>query len=44
MIPLRLLGGVFATSKLEEEERVDINRIKSALYTAFVMDGFVVYE
>lgn len=45
MIPLRLFGGVFVIyQQLSEEDKADIEHIKSVIYTAFTMDRFVAYE
>lgn len=42
---LMLTGEVFAVyQQLNEEEKEDADRIKTTLYTAFVLDSFMVYE
>lgn len=42
---LRPTGEVFAVyQQLNDEEKEDADRIKTKLYTAFVLDSFMAYE
>ena len=44
-IPLRLMGGAFAVfHQLKEEDKMDFDRIKAALFTAFAADGFMAFD
>lgn len=45
VVPLRLTGGAFAVyQQLDDSEKKDIEKVKSALYSAFAVDRFVAYE
>ena len=45
IIPLRLMVGAFAVfQELKEEDKRDFDRIKTALYTAFAVDGFMAFS
>ena len=45
VVPLRLTGGAFAVyQQLNDSEKRDIEKVKSALYSAFAVDQFAAYE
>ena len=45
VVPLRLTGGAFAVyQQLSDSKKKDIEKVKGALYSAFVVDQFTAYE